>query len=50
LQLYKEGVNCPRKILIRSHANILEPLNPKALDNINDPDEYKEALKVLGRR
>jgi len=50
LQFYKEGVCCPRKILIRSHAQILEPLDPKALDNINDPNEYKAALKVLGRR
>jgi molybdenum cofactor guanylyltransferase len=50
LQFYKEGVACPRKILIRSHAQILEPLDPKALNNINDPSEYKEALKVLGRR
>jgi molybdenum cofactor guanylyltransferase len=50
LQLFKEGLHCPRKILIRLHANILEPLDPKALDNINDPQEYQEALKVLGRR
>jgi molybdopterin-guanine dinucleotide biosynthesis protein A len=49
-QLFKEGVNCPRKILVRSHAQILEPLDPKALDNINDPTEYQEALKLLGRR
>jgi molybdopterin-guanine dinucleotide biosynthesis protein A len=50
LQFFKEGVHCPRKVLIRSNPQILEPLDPKALDNINDPDEYQEALRVLGRR
>jgi molybdenum cofactor guanylyltransferase len=50
LQLFKQDLHCPRKVLIRSHAQILEPLDPKALDNVNDPQEYKEALKALGRR
>jgi molybdopterin-guanine dinucleotide biosynthesis protein A len=50
LQLFKQGVHCPRKVLIRLHAQILEPLDPKALDNVNNPEEYQEALKTLGRQ
>ena len=31
-QLFKSGVHCPRKVLVRSRVQILEPLEPKALD------------------
>lgn len=48
LKFFKEGVHCPRKVLIRSNAHLLEPSDPKALDNINDPQEYKQAIRVLG--
>lgn len=34
-----DGVNCPRKILIRSDTLLLEQPNPAALDNINTPDD-----------
>jgi molybdopterin-guanine dinucleotide biosynthesis protein A len=36
---------CPRKFLIRHGAKILEPRDRRALDNINTPDEYREALR-----
>jgi len=49
LQMFKQGIHCPRKVLIRCHAQILEPFDPKALDNVNDPDEYKRAIQALGR-
>jgi molybdopterin-guanine dinucleotide biosynthesis protein A len=35
---------CPRKFLMRHGAKILEPRDRRALDNINTPDEYREAL------
>lgn len=36
---------CPRKFLMRHGARILEPRDRRALDNINTPDEYREALR-----
>jgi molybdenum cofactor guanylyltransferase len=33
------GIQCPRKIMMRSDTRLLEARNPKALDNINTPDE-----------
>lgn len=36
---------CPRKFLMSHGAKILEPRDPRALDNINTPDEYREALR-----
>jgi molybdopterin-guanine dinucleotide biosynthesis protein A len=41
------GGLCPRKFLIRHGATLLEPLDPKALDNVNTPEEYAEAVKAL---
>jgi molybdopterin-guanine dinucleotide biosynthesis protein A len=34
-----EGVDCPRKILIRSDTHLLEQLDPRWLDNVNTPDD-----------
>lgn len=34
-----EGLHCPRKMLIRSDARLLEQPNPGALDNINTPED-----------
>ena len=36
---------CPRKFLMRHGAKIIEPSDRRALDNINTPDEYREALR-----
>jgi molybdopterin-guanine dinucleotide biosynthesis protein A len=47
LKFVKQGVQCPRKILINSDAKIIEPRQKNALDNINNPEEYKQALKVI---
>jgi len=38
-----EGIVCPRKILIRSDAELLTQPNPRALDNINTPEDLEEA-------
>lgn len=38
-----DGLNCPRKILIRSHAQLLTQPNPRALDNVNTPDELQNS-------
>ena len=42
------GGHCPRKFLIRHGARLLEPQDVRALDNVNTPEEYKEALAALG--
>ena len=41
------GGHCPRKFLIRHTARLLEPLDARALDNVNTPEEYAEALATL---
>lgn len=42
----EDGVNCPRKILIRSDTLLLDQPDPRALDNVNTPDDL--AGSVLG--
>ncbi|MDG2107948.1 MAG: NTP transferase domain-containing protein [Woeseiaceae bacterium] len=39
-----DGVNCPRKILIRSATRLLEQPDPRALDNINTPHELQDSV------
>jgi molybdopterin-guanine dinucleotide biosynthesis protein A len=41
------GADCPRKFLILHTAHLLEPLDRRALDNINTPEEYAQALATL---
>jgi molybdenum cofactor guanylyltransferase len=41
------GGSCPRKFLIRHPAHLLEPGDRRALDNINTPEEYAQALATL---
>lgn len=43
----QEGGRCPRKFLIRHAARLLEPEDRHALDNINTPEEYAQALAHL---
>ena len=47
LKFIKQGTHCPRKILINSDAQLIEPLHKNALDNINNQEEYKQALKSI---
>ena len=39
-----EGVNCPRKILIRSDTLLLRQPNPRALDNVNTPEDLASSV------
>jgi molybdenum cofactor guanylyltransferase len=43
----KDGGRCPRKFLIRHAARLLEPQDRRALDNVNTPEEYAQALATL---
>ena len=44
------GGHCPRKFLIRHGARLLEPQDARALDNVNTPEEYTQALSALSVR
>ena len=35
----RDGIICPRKILIRSDTHLLQQPDPSALDNLNTPDD-----------
>jgi molybdopterin-guanine dinucleotide biosynthesis protein A len=41
------GGHCPRKFLIRHGARLIEAQDTRALDNVNTPEEYTEALAAL---
>ncbi len=41
------GRRCPRKFLSTHHAKLIDPFEPRALDNINTPAEYAEARAIL---
>ena len=43
-QKFDKNIRCPRKILIQGDTNLLNLPSPDALDNINTPEEYQEAL------
>jgi molybdopterin-guanine dinucleotide biosynthesis protein A len=42
-----DGVNCPRKILIRSQTRLLDQVQPDSLDNVNTPEDlHNSVLRV----
>lgn len=43
-QFVDDGINCPRKILIRSETHLLEQPDPRALDNVNTPEDLRESV------
>ena len=38
------GINCPRKILMRSETELLQQPDPRSLDNINTPDDLRNSV------
>ncbi len=46
---HKRGNRCPRKIMMQTNPKMLQLPSPhaRALDNINTPDDYKEAIQRL---
>jgi molybdopterin-guanine dinucleotide biosynthesis protein A len=42
-----KGKDCPRKFLINSDVQLIDEPNPRALDNVNTPDEYGSAVVTL---
>jgi len=41
------GKTCPRKFLINADTKLLDQPNPRALDNVNTPEEYGSAMASL---
>ncbi len=44
------GFSCPRKALINSNAEILQPSNPQVLLNANSPEELEKVMDLLNRK
>ena len=42
------GRDCPRKFLINGDTLLLEQPNPKALENVNTPEEFRATSQALG--
>ncbi len=47
LQFLAQGYSCPRKVLINSEVNLLEPDNPETLKNVNHPEELEEIIQRI---
>jgi molybdenum cofactor guanylyltransferase len=45
--LGKEGIKCPRKVLIKSSVELLVQQDPKWLDNVNTAEEFNQAIHQL---
>jgi len=45
----ESGRQCPRKFLLQSDVALIDEPNPRALDNVNTPEEYGAAMEMLGR-
>jgi len=41
------GKQCPRKFLINADTQLIDEPNPRALDNVNTPEEYGSAMRSL---
>jgi molybdopterin-guanine dinucleotide biosynthesis protein A len=44
------GKNCPRKFLLAADVKLVDEPDPRALDNINTPEEYGAAVAVLDQQ
>lgn len=47
-RLVASGITCPRKALVELGVPLLAPVNPRALENINTPEEYERARDAAG--
>jgi molybdopterin-guanine dinucleotide biosynthesis protein A len=41
------GYSCPRKVLINTNTEILEPNDPQVLLNANSPEEYQQVVEII---
>ncbi|HTT02399.1 MAG TPA: NTP transferase domain-containing protein [Steroidobacteraceae bacterium] len=45
----ESGRQCPRKFLLQADVALIDEPNPRALDNVNTPEEYGATMAALGR-
>ena len=45
LEYFQQGMQCPRKILIKGNSHLIEQSDLQWLDNINDLKEYEKVIK-----
>ena len=43
------GYSCPRKVLLNTDVEILQPGHPEELSNVNSPEELERVKRLLGR-
>jgi molybdopterin-guanine dinucleotide biosynthesis protein A len=43
------GRTCPREFLVQSEVRLLDEPNPRALDNVNTPEEYGAVMAALAQ-
>lgn len=49
LNFLGSGMTCPRKVLINSDIQILQPLLPETLMNVNTPEDAARAKEILNK-
>ncbi|MFK7948442.1 MAG: NTP transferase domain-containing protein [Saprospiraceae bacterium] len=47
LQYLAQGYSCPRKVLINSEIELVQPSRPKVLKNVNHPQEADDVMEFL---
>ncbi len=47
LDFLSKGYSCPRKVLINSNVEVLTERNVQALTNVNTPEEFNDAVKII---
>ncbi|MCJ8165056.1 NTP transferase domain-containing protein [Pontibacter sp. E15-1] len=47
LSFLAQGYTCPRKVLINSETNLINPQHPDALLNVNTPQELEKVKRLL---
>ncbi|MFD2999536.1 NTP transferase domain-containing protein [Pontibacter toksunensis] len=47
LSFLAQGYTCPRKVLRNSDINMLKPINPDALLNVNTPEESEKVKQMM---
>ncbi len=47
LQFLAQGIQCPRAILCRCDTQFITQTRSTSLDNVNSPQEYREALSLI---
>lgn len=50
LQFLAQGYSCPRKALINTEIELIQAVNPRALTNVNSPEDLAEVKKVLAKK